>query len=93
MARRIGPGPVFIYESLIFARQRQVYVGRVLFVLAMLAGLWISWWDNGDAPGAWQSMRAGPRAGWRRARGAVPRPGRVPAPRLRRSNRGVRQPP
>ena len=54
MARRVGPGPVFIYESLIFARRRQVYAGRVLFVLAMLAGLWISWWNNVDAPGPGQ---------------------------------------
>jgi hypothetical protein len=42
MANRIGPGPVFVYESLIFARRRQVYAGRILFVLAILAGLWIS---------------------------------------------------
>ena len=51
MARRVGPGPVFIYESLIIARSRQVYAGRVLFVLAMLAGLGISWWNNAQAPG------------------------------------------
>ena len=54
MARRVGPGPVFIYESLIFARRRQLYAGRVLFVLAMLAGLWISWWNNLDTPGPGQ---------------------------------------
>ena len=31
MARRVGPGPVFVYESLIFARRRQEYAGRALF--------------------------------------------------------------
>jgi hypothetical protein len=50
MAWRVGPGPVFIHESRIFARQPQVYAGRVLFVLAMLAGLWILWWGNVDTP-------------------------------------------
>jgi hypothetical protein len=49
MARRVGPGPVFIYESLIFVRRRQVFAGRILFLLAMLAGLWISWWNNVEA--------------------------------------------
>jgi ABC-type transport system involved in multi-copper enzyme maturation permease subunit len=47
----MGPGPVFVYESLIFARRRQLYAGRVLFVLAMLAGLWISWRNNLNGPG------------------------------------------
>ena len=60
MARRVGPGPVFIYESLIFARRRQVYAGRVLFVLAMLAGLWISWWNNVDTPGPGQPLGSRP---------------------------------
>ncbi len=46
MASRIGPGPVFVYESLIFARRRQVYAGRMLFVLALLLGLWAAWWSN-----------------------------------------------
>jgi len=54
MAGGVGPGPVFVYESLIFARRRQVYAGRVLFVLAMLAGLWIAWWNNVDTPGPGQ---------------------------------------
>ncbi len=54
MAWRVGPGPVFIYESVIFARRRQVYAGRVLFVLAMLAGLWISWWNNVQTAGPGQ---------------------------------------
>ena len=60
MARRVGPGPVFIYESLIFARRRQVYTGRVLFVLTMLAGLWISWWNNVDASGPGQPLGSRP---------------------------------
>lgn len=45
---RIGPGPVFVYESLIFARRRQVYAGRALFVLALLIGLATGWWSLGD---------------------------------------------
>ena len=59
MAIRFGPGPVFIYESRIVARRRQGYAGRVVFVLALLVGLWISWWNNVDAPGLGQP------AGWR----------------------------
>jgi ABC-type transport system involved in multi-copper enzyme maturation permease subunit len=51
MAQRVGPGPVFFLESLIFARRRQTYTGRVLFVLALLAGLWIVWWSNVSASG------------------------------------------
>ena len=62
MARRVGPGPVFIYESLIFARRWQVYAGRVLFVLAMLAGLWIAWWNNIGTPGPGQPLGSGPGA-------------------------------
>ena len=60
MARRVGPGPVFVYESLIFARRRQVYAGRVLFVLAMLVGLGISWWNNISSPGSGQPLGSGP---------------------------------
>jgi hypothetical protein len=60
MARRVGPGPVFIFESLIIARSRQVYAGRVLFVVAMLAGLWISWWNNAQPPGPGQPPVARP---------------------------------
>ena len=59
MARRFGPGPVFIYESSIFARRRQAYAGRVLFVLALLAGLWIAWWTNVDAPGTGRRTGSG----------------------------------
>jgi ABC-type transport system involved in multi-copper enzyme maturation permease subunit len=60
MARRVGPGPVFIYESLIFARWRQVYASRALFVLAILVGLWILWWNSVHAPGLGQPMGSRP---------------------------------
>jgi len=60
VARRVGPGPVFIFESLIFARRRQAFAGRFLFVLAMLAGLWISWWNNVDTPGPGQPLGSRP---------------------------------
>jgi ABC-type transport system involved in multi-copper enzyme maturation permease subunit len=50
MAGRIGPGPVFVYESLIFARRWQVYAGRGVFVLAILIGLAIAWWSNVNEP-------------------------------------------
>jgi hypothetical protein len=43
MAVRIGPGPVFVYESLIFARRKQVYAGRALFVLVLLIALGLAW--------------------------------------------------
>jgi ABC-type transport system involved in multi-copper enzyme maturation permease subunit len=66
MASRMGPGPVFVYESLIFARRRQVYAGRTVFVLAVLIGLGIAWWSNlnepvigapvGTRPGVLQAM-------------------------------------
>ncbi len=66
MSRRIGPGPVFVFESLIFARRWQVYAGRALFVLAILGGLWGAWWSNlneqvigapvGTGPGALQAL-------------------------------------
>lgn len=44
MRNRVGPGPVFVYESLILARRWQIYAGRALFVLAILIGLSIAWW-------------------------------------------------
>jgi ABC-type transport system involved in multi-copper enzyme maturation permease subunit len=66
MSRRIGPGPVFVFESLIFARRWQVYAGRAVFVLAILGGLWGAWWSNlngqvigapaGTRPGALQAL-------------------------------------
>jgi hypothetical protein len=46
MAMRVSPGPLFIYESLILARRRQVYAGRTLFVLAVFLGLAMSWWST-----------------------------------------------
>jgi ABC-type transport system involved in multi-copper enzyme maturation permease subunit len=50
MMSRIGPGPVFVYESLIFARRWQVYAGRGLFVLTLLVGLGIAWWNIVNEP-------------------------------------------
>ena len=54
MASRVGPGPVFVYESLLLARRWQVYAGRAVFVLAVLVGLWLSWWSvqSDSVPGA-----------------------------------------
>jgi len=46
VTNRVGPGPVFVYESLILARRWQVYGGRAFFILAILAGLAIAWWAN-----------------------------------------------
>jgi hypothetical protein len=47
MALRIGPGPVFVYESLILAWRRQVYAGRAVFVFLMFLGLAAVWWSTG----------------------------------------------
>jgi len=46
MTNRVGPGPVFVYESLILARRWQVYAGRAFFILAILVGLALAWWVN-----------------------------------------------
>jgi ABC-type Na+ efflux pump permease subunit len=64
MALRIGPGPVFVYESLILARRKQVYAGRALFVLALFLGLATAWYGAG---GRWSPPVAigGPAATWR----------------------------
>ena len=35
MLERLGPGPVFVYESLIAARRWQIYATRAGFVLAL----------------------------------------------------------
>ena len=43
MWKRFGPGPVFAYESLLNARRWQVYAGRSVFVLVILAGMTIVW--------------------------------------------------
>jgi hypothetical protein len=50
MALRIGPGPVFVYESLVLSRGRAVYAGRALFVFIVLIGLATAWSDAGGAP-------------------------------------------
>jgi ABC-type transport system involved in multi-copper enzyme maturation permease subunit len=50
MALRFGPGPVFVFESLVLARRRQLYMCRALFVFAVFVGL----------ATAWYSTRAGP---------------------------------
>ncbi len=52
MALRIGPGPVFVYESLILSRRRQVYAGRALFVLVVFIGLATAWFgtDSRSSP-------------------------------------------
>ena len=47
MSIRLGPGPVFVFESLILARRRQIYAGRALYVLVMLIGLFLAWQMRG----------------------------------------------
>jgi ABC-type transport system involved in multi-copper enzyme maturation permease subunit len=67
MALGVGPGPVFVYESLILARRRQVYAGRALFVFTLLIGLASAWWsaDLGASPsvGAMETFQGLARAG------------------------------
>jgi ABC-type transport system involved in multi-copper enzyme maturation permease subunit len=46
MWKRWGVGPVFEFEALLNARRRQVYAGRSLFVLLVLVGLVIVWFNN-----------------------------------------------
>ncbi len=43
MAKRWGPGPVFVYESLVAARRWQIYASRAGFVLVLLAGIVTVW--------------------------------------------------
>jgi ABC-type transport system involved in multi-copper enzyme maturation permease subunit len=43
MPRNLGPGPVFVYESITAARRWQPYAVRSLFVLAVLAALAMVW--------------------------------------------------
>jgi ABC-type transport system involved in multi-copper enzyme maturation permease subunit len=50
MAIRIGPGPVFVFESLIAARRRQVYASRALFVVAIFIGLAVAWFGASGTP-------------------------------------------
>lgn len=54
MKLRIGPGPVFVYESLINARRWQVYAARGLFGAVLLIGLGVVWIGLDD-----NVMRAG----------------------------------
>jgi ABC-type transport system involved in multi-copper enzyme maturation permease subunit len=44
MAPRIGLGPVFGYEWVVGTRRWHVYALRSLFVIALLAGLIVTWW-------------------------------------------------
>jgi ABC-type transport system involved in multi-copper enzyme maturation permease subunit len=50
MVLRIGPGPVFVYESLVLSRRREVYAGRAFFVFIVLIGLATAWFDAGAVP-------------------------------------------
>jgi ABC-type transport system involved in multi-copper enzyme maturation permease subunit len=49
MWKRWGLGPVFEFETVLNARRRQVYEGRALFVLLMLIGLIVVWFNNRNA--------------------------------------------
>jgi hypothetical protein len=52
MAKRWGPGPVFVFESIVSARRWQVYAGRAVFVLVLLASMMIVWyWNREDLDG------------------------------------------
>jgi ABC-type transport system involved in multi-copper enzyme maturation permease subunit len=54
MWKRWGTGPVFAFETLVNARRWQVYAGRSLFVLMVLAGMTVVWVTSNDytpAPG------------------------------------------
>src|SRR5258708_3937940 len=46
MGMRPGLGPVFVYESLLNARRRQVYAVRAGFVLVLLLGMVCIWFAN-----------------------------------------------
>ena len=56
---RRGPGPVFVYESIVATRRWQLYALRFLFVLGLSAQLW-PW--AGILTGS-MSQFAGPNAG------------------------------
>ncbi len=43
MAVRLGPGPVFVHESIVATRRWQLYALRSLFVLGLLAALALAW--------------------------------------------------
>ena len=46
MWKQWGLGPVFAFETLVNARRRQIYQVRSLFVLTILIGLIIAWFNN-----------------------------------------------
>ena len=48
MWKRLGLGPVFLYESLLNARRWQVYAGRSFFVLLLLVGMAFVWVARND---------------------------------------------
>ena len=56
MPMRLGPGPVFVHESIAATRRWQLYALRALFVLGLLAGLgavWlVAWIELGKPVGA-----------------------------------------
>jgi ABC-type transport system involved in multi-copper enzyme maturation permease subunit len=68
MWQRWGPGPVFIYETLLNARRWQVYAARSLFVLVILMGMIVVWIGSdpevrsGQRPPTYQELA---RLGWR----------------------------
>ncbi len=43
MALRMGPGPVFVHESIVATRRWQLYALRSLFVLGLLVALLLAW--------------------------------------------------
>ena len=43
MPLRLGPGPVFVYESIAATRRWQLYALRSFFVLSLLAALFVIW--------------------------------------------------
>ena len=54
MPMRLGPGPVFVHESIAATRRWQLYALRALFVLGLLAGLgavWLLVWQELGARG------------------------------------------
>ena len=57
MWKRWGLGPVFAFENLVNARRRQVYEGRALFVLLVLIGLIVVWFNNENS-----NFKSGSRA-------------------------------
>ncbi len=46
MPQHWGPGPVFVYESLLNARRWQIYAARAIFVLALLVGMTLVWFGT-----------------------------------------------